>query len=81
MGGLIVVVGFLFGLAGFLSVTNLTEAGLNIAKLTQIHTLTFLSSYPAGWVYLVLGILLMAIGGAFRGRRYYRRRRTVTRDD
>ncbi|NOH00931.1 MAG: hypothetical protein HND47_02610 [Chloroflexi bacterium] len=64
MANFFIGAGCLFGLSGFLSVTNLTDFALNIAKLTRIHTLPLLNLLPAGWAYLIFGVILFIIGGA-----------------
>lgn len=70
MGALIGLVGIVFLLSGFLDVAKITDIGLKFVSLTQIHTLPLLNSIPSGWSYMIVGLIIMAIGGAMhRSRR------------
>jgi len=68
MRTLLTSVGLLFLVSGFLSIAKFTNAGLDLISRTQIHTLPFLATYPAVWVYVVLGLILVAIAGAISRR-------------
>lgn len=68
MSALISLVGLVFVISGLLSLAKLTDVGLNIIELSRIHTLPFLNTFPVVWVYIVLGLILIAIA-AFISRR------------
>lgn len=69
LDGLLYFIGFLFGVAGFLSVTGISDFGVELASATQLHALPLLSSLSAGWAYLIVGVVLIAIASAIYGRR------------
>jgi uncharacterized membrane protein len=68
MGTLLFVVGLAFLVSGLLSYFKITEVGLTYVSMTQIHTLPFLTTFQAVWVYIVLGLLLIAIAGGLSRR-------------
>ena len=68
MSALISIVGVVFLVSGLLSVANITNIGLDLVSLTKIHLLPFLNTYPSGWVYVVLGLILLAIAGGLSRR-------------
>jgi uncharacterized membrane protein YkgB len=68
MSAILSLVGLVFLVSGLLSVAKVTEIGLDLVSKTQIHTLPFLATYPAVWVYVVLGLVLLAIAAGLRGR-------------
>lgn len=59
MSMIFVIIGFAFLLSGFLSLAGFTDEGLYYVSITQLHTLPFLSDYPASWVYTGAGVLLL----------------------
>jgi hypothetical protein len=69
MGAIVGLVGIFFLVSGFLGVAKLTDVGLKFVSLTQIHTLPLLNSIPSGWSYMIVGLIIMAIGGAIHSRR------------
>jgi uncharacterized membrane protein YkgB len=68
MSALFGIVGLVFLISGLLSIANISEIGLDLVSKTQIHTLPFLSTYPAVWVYIVLGVILLIIAGGLSRR-------------
>lgn len=68
MGTLLFVVGLAFLVSGLLSYFKITEVGLTYVSMTQIHQLPFLTTFPVVWVYIVLGLLLIAIAGGLSRR-------------
>jgi len=68
MSALLSLVGLVFLISGLLSLAKVTSIGLDLVSKTQIHTLPFLSGYPAVWVYIVLGIVLLLIARALSRR-------------
>jgi len=68
MSAVLYLVGLVFLVSGLLSVAKISEVGLDLVSKTQIHTLPFLVNYPAVWIYIVLGLILIVIGRGVRGR-------------
>ncbi|MCJ7518405.1 MAG: hypothetical protein MUO42_01865 [Anaerolineaceae bacterium] len=68
MSALFGLIGLVFLISGLLSIANISEVGLDLVSKTQIHTLPFLSTYPAVWVYIVLGVILLIIAGGLSRR-------------
>jgi tryptophan-rich sensory protein len=68
MSALISLVGLVFVISGLLSIAKLTDAGLNFVSLSKIHLLPFLNTFPVVWVYIVLGLILIAIAAAISRR-------------
>ncbi len=68
MKALLSLIGLLFLVSGMLSFTKVSDAGLDLVSKTQIHTLPFLANYPAVWVYVVLGLVLLVISSGIRRR-------------
>jgi hypothetical protein len=68
MGTLLFFVGLAFLVSGLLSYFKISEVGLTYVSMTQIHTLPFLTTFQAVWVYIVLGLLLIAIAGGLSRR-------------
>ena len=69
MGTIIGLIGIVFLLSGFLSVAKVTDVLLTFVSQTQIQTLPLLNTIPAGWCFMLVGLILMGIGGAFYSRR------------
>ena len=69
MSTLLFVAGLAFLVSGLLSYFKISEVGMTYVSMTQIHTLPFLTAFAAVWVYIVLGVLLIAIAGAFSRRK------------
>lgn len=69
MGALIGLVGIVFLLSGFLDIAKVTDVGLKLVSITQIHTLPLLNSIPIGWAYMIVGLIFMLIAGAIYGGR------------
>ena len=69
MGSLLLILGFAFVLAGFLSIAGITELGMQYARYTQVHSLSFLQTYPETWVYIGFGVLLILLSFALVRRR------------
>jgi len=61
-------VGLAFLFSGLLSYFKITEVGLTYVSMTQIHQLPFLATFPVVWVYIVLGLILVAIAGGLSRR-------------
>ena len=53
--------GLLLFLSGLLSVAGVTEIGLDFISKSKIHELPFLNTFQSNWVYLVLGLIVLAI--------------------
>ena len=68
MSAILSLIGLVFLVSGLLSVAKVSEVGLDLVSKTQIHALPFLVTYPAVWVYVVLGLVLLAIAAGIRRR-------------
>jgi len=68
MSTLFSLVGVVFLASGLLSIVNITDVGLDFISNTQIHQLPFLNTIPSGWVYVGLGLILLAIAGGISRR-------------
>ena len=68
MSLLITLVGLVFVISGILSIAKLTDVGLYFISLSKIHLLPFLNTFPVVWVYIVLGLILIAIAAAISRR-------------
>ncbi len=68
MGAVLSLIGLVFLVSGLLSVAKISDVGLDLVSKTQIHTLPFLTTFPAVWVYIVLGLILLAIAGGISRR-------------
>jgi len=68
MSTLLFIVGLAFLFSGLLSYFKITEVGLTYVSMTQIHQLPFLATFPVVWVYIVLGLILVAIAGGLSRR-------------
>jgi uncharacterized membrane protein YkgB len=68
MGALLSIAGLVFLVSGLLSVAKVSEVGMDLVSRTKIHTLPFLTTFPAVWVYIVLGLVLLAIAGGISRR-------------
>ena len=68
MSALISLVGLVFLVSGLLSIANISDIGLDLVSKTQIHLLPFLTTFPVVWVYIVLGLILLAIAGGLSRR-------------
>jgi hypothetical protein len=69
MSALLFLVGLVFFVSGLLSILNVSEVGLTFVSMTQIHQLPFLISFQIVWVYILLGVILIAIAGGLSRRR------------
>lgn len=65
MFSVIFVLGLAFLLSGLLALTNITQVGLTYAQMIKLHTLPFLAGFPASWVYIGLGLVLIIIAFLF----------------
>jgi uncharacterized membrane protein YczE len=64
---IIILVGLAFFLSGLLSIAGVTEIGLDFISKSKIHELPFLNTFLSNWVYLVIGLLILAIAiGLYR---------------
>ena len=64
---IILLVGLVFFISGLLSIANISDAGLAFVSYTKIHQLPFLNTFLGNWVYLVLGLVILAIAiGLYR---------------
>jgi len=64
---LFILVGLVFFVSGLLSIANISDAGLAFVSYTKIHQLPFLNTFSSDWVYLVLGLVILAIAiGLYR---------------
>jgi len=68
MSALFFLVGLVFLISGLLSIANITNVGLNFISITKIHLLPFLNTFPSAWVYVVLGLILIAIAAGLSRR-------------
>ena len=68
MSALLSLVGLVFLVSGLLSIAKISDVGLDLVSKTQIHLLPFLTTFPAVWVYIVLGLILLAIAGGISRR-------------
>ena len=55
------IAGLLFFLSGLLSIADVTEVGLDFISKSKIHELPFLNTFQSNWVYLVIGLAILAI--------------------
>jgi hypothetical protein len=58
---LILIVGLIFFLSGLLSVAGVTEIGLDFISKSKIYELPFLVQFQSNWVFLVIGLVILAI--------------------
>ena len=58
---IIFLIGLLLFLSGLLSIAGLTEIGLDFVSKSKIHELPFLDTFLSNWVYLVIGLAVLAI--------------------
>ena len=63
------LVGGLFFLSGLLSIAGVTEMGLDFISKSKIHELPFLNTFISSWVYLVIGLIILAIAVGLSRRR------------
>ena len=68
MSALFSLVGVVFLASGLLSIVNISDIGLDFVSNTQIHQLSFLNTFPSGWVYVSLGLIFLAIAGGISRR-------------
>jgi hypothetical protein len=68
MSAILYVIGLVFLVSGLLSIAKVTEVGLEFVSKTQVHTLPFLTTFPAVWVYIVLGLVLIVIARGITSR-------------
>ena len=68
MSAILSLIGVVFLASGLLSIANITDVGLEFVSNTQIHLLPFLDTFPGEWVYVGLGIILLAIAGGISRR-------------
>jgi len=61
MSVLLYLAGMIILISGLLSLAGITDVGLNLVSLLQIHLLPFLSSFPIAWIYIVLGLVIIII--------------------
>lgn len=58
---IIFLIGIGFFLSGLLSIAGVTEIGLDFISKSKIHELPFLNTFQSNWVYLVIGLVVLAI--------------------
>lgn len=63
------LVGLLLFLSGLLSIAGVTEIGLDFISKSKIHELPFLNTFLSSWVYLVIGLVILAIAVGLSRRR------------
>ncbi len=63
------LVGLLLFLSGLLSIAGVTEIGLDFISKSKIHELPFLNTFLSNWVYLVIGLVILAIAVGLSRRR------------
>lgn len=68
MSAILSLIGLVFLVSGLLSVAKFSEIGMDFVSKTQIHTLPFLATYPAVWIYVGVGVVLLAIAAGIRRR-------------
>jgi len=66
---IIFLIGIVFFLSGLLSVAGVTEIGLDFISKSKIHELPFLNTFQSNWVYLVIGLAVLAIAIGLSRRR------------
>ena len=69
MSAIFSLVGVVFLISGLLSLVNITDVGLVFVSNTKIHLLPFLDTFPSEWVYVGLGLILLAISRGLLRRR------------
>ncbi len=69
MSTIFFIAGFVFLISGLLSITNITNVGLDYVSLTKIHLLPYLNTIPSAWVYVFLGVLLLIIANGLSRRK------------
>ncbi len=61
------VIGLVLFISGLLSVANISDVGLGFVSYTKIHQLPFLNTFLSNWVYLVIGLIFLAVAvGLYR---------------
>ena len=61
------VIGLVLFISGLLSVANISDVGLAFVSYTKIHQLPFLNTFLSSWVYLVIGLIFLAVAvGLYR---------------
>ena len=68
MSAILSLIGVVFLASGLLSIANITDVGLDFISNSQIHLLPFFNTFPGEWVYVGLGVILLAIAGGISRR-------------
>lgn len=68
MSALLSIAGLVFLISGLLSIAKISDVGLDFVSKTQIHALPFLVTFPRVWIYIVVGLILIGLAGAFSRR-------------
>jgi hypothetical protein len=50
-----------FFLSGLLSIASVSEIGVDFLSKSMIQTLPFLNTFQSNWVFLVIGLAVLAI--------------------
>ena len=58
---IIFIIGIVFFLSGLLSIAGVTEIGVDFLSKSKIQELPFLNSFLSNWVFLVIGLVVLAI--------------------
>ena len=66
---IIFFLGAVFFLSGLLSVAGITEIGVDFLSKSNIQELPFLDTFASNWVFLVIGLAILAIAIGLSRRR------------
>lgn len=58
---IIFIIGIVFFLSGLLSIANVTEIGVDFLSKSQIQELPFLNTFLSNWVFLAIGLIVLAL--------------------
>jgi uncharacterized membrane protein YczE len=58
---IIFLIGIVFFLSGLLSIAGVTEVGVDFLSKSMIQGLPFLNTFQSNWVFLVIGLIVLAI--------------------
>ena len=57
----IFLIGIVFFLSGLLSIASVTEIGVDFLSRSKIQELPFLNTFLSNWVFLAIGLVVLAI--------------------
>jgi hypothetical protein len=58
---IVFLVGLGFFLSGLLSIAGISEIGMDFLSKSKIQELPFLNTFQSNWVFLVIGLVVLAI--------------------